>query len=164
MPPIKISFFDASVIVKLLCNQELGSVKVKQIFDETTVFTSWILLAEAMGVLKRKWMKKEISEEQYASRIHLLLALIKDRRFLICDIEIKDHDACLKTYEYDLIDIRKKHPELDAADALQLVAIREGILGKLAGKSRPSLITADLALKNAASVDGIQVTYIDGLP
>ena len=88
MPPIKISFFDASAIVTLLCNEEPGNAKVKQIFDETTVFTSWILLAEAMGVLKRKWLKKKIFEEQYANRVHYLLALIKDRRFLIRDIEM----------------------------------------------------------------------------
>ncbi len=163
MTPIKISFFDTSAIVKLLCGEEPGSAEVKRIFDGTTVFTSWILLAEAMGVLKRKWIKKEISEEQYAGRVHYLLALIRDRRFLIRDIEIKDHEACLKTYEYDLIDIRKKHPELDVADALQLIAIQEGILGKLAGESTPNLVTADLKLGNAALVDGIQVIFIDVL-
>lgn len=161
MNAIKIKFFDASAVVGMLCPEEIGSSECKKLFNNSVVFTSWILLAEAMGVLKRKWKKKEISELQYDQRMHYLFALIRESRFLIHDIELQNNKPRLKTYEYDLLDLRKKYPNLDAADVLQLIAIREGILGKLIGGSRPHLVTADCGLRDAAKNEGIEVIFID---
>lgn len=167
MPPfndslMRTSFFDASAIVKLLCKNEAGSKKVKGILEsQQSVFTSWILVGEAMGVLKRKWCKQEITEKEYASRILLLFTYIDERRFDIRDIEIRGNKPMLKTCKSNLFMLRKNHPELDVADAVQLLVIKEGLLGKLAEESEPRLVTADSNLKDAAIKENIKVEFID---
>lgn len=162
MTSIQTRFYDASAIVKLVC-QEDSSQEVRADFSNSVVFTSWVLVAEAMGVLKRKWLKEIITEDQYGGLIHLLFAYIKDERISIVDlINKQDGKPNLKTYEYDVIDIRRKYPELDVADALQLNAIKEGVLGILAGESKPKLVTADKKLRSAAQAEGIEVFYVGG--
>ena len=66
----------------------------------------------------------------------------------------------LLTYEYDVIRVRQRHKDLDAADALQFSAIRHGLLGTLAGESRPHLVTADGGLAEAAKLEEIPVILV----
>ncbi|HRK62288.1 MAG TPA: type II toxin-antitoxin system VapC family toxin [Candidatus Omnitrophota bacterium] len=162
MEPIKTYFFDTSAIVRLLCN-EPGHAKVRQIFQSSgNIFTSWILLAETIGVLKRKWLSKELKDDDYAGKIHYLFALIKEQRFIIKDIECWDGDAALKTYEYDLLKLRQQEEckSLDAADALQLIVIKEILFGVLAGPSKPRLVTGDKGLHDAAVKNNIDVELV----
>jgi rRNA-processing protein FCF1 len=57
--------------------------------------------------------------------------------------------------------MREKYPMLDAADALQFIAIQEGFLKYLAGESKPQLVTADESLKQAAEKEGITVIFVN---
>jgi len=121
--------------------------------------TSWVLVAEALAALKKKWLGKGLGDEDYTGRVQelliLILILLQHNPIRPVDLEVVNGEARLKTYEVDIADVRGRHPSLDAADALQFRAIKEGILGCYAGKSKPQLVSADGDLLTAATKDNI---------
>ena len=155
-------FFDASAIVRILLRDEPGAKKVVQIFGaHAPIHTSWVLLAEALGVFKRKWQQGVLGEAQYGPAVYQLFKLIKSGKLHPVDLEVLgDGRPRLRTYDFDVIVVRRSHPELDAADALQFLAIREGVLGRLTGPSRTQLVTADSNLRRAAEAEGIPVVDV----
>jgi len=154
-------FLDTSAIVKLLCT-EAGSEKLKALknYPGSNFCTSWVLLSEAFGVLKRKWMQRELSDAQYEERVRLLFLYISMGYLDPVDVVVADGHPQLVTYEFDISSIRADHPGLDAADALQFKAIQQGLLKYLAGESRPRLVSADVELLKAAEVEGIPVVSV----
>jgi hypothetical protein len=118
-----------------------------------------------MGVFKRKWLKHELSDRQYGAAVYNLFALVEETRLHPVDLLIQDGHAKLGTFfDSEVIELRKKYPELDLADALQFKAIQAGILGFLAGDSAPQLVTGDHSLCCAARAEGLRVVFVGQEP
>ncbi len=154
-------FFDASAIVKMVVD-EPGSKKVKLLLDECLIaHTSWILLAEVLGCLKRKRLKGDITEAQYANAVFMLFGYIKRGDLDAIDIEIERGKARLTTHELEMFDHHHRFPDLDVADTLQLTVIKETFLGSYLGESQTHLVTADRELGKAAEAERIPVIYVN---
>jgi predicted nucleic acid-binding protein len=154
---VRMAFFDASAIVKM-CLHEPGSTKVAAVLSKYgDAYTSWILIAEAFGVLKRRWKDKAnpLSDAEYERATVRLLVAVQVRQLRAVDVVSDAHGPRLTVYLPDLIELRRRHPQLDIADALQFRAIREGVLKYGAGESAPRLVSADGDLLRAAKAEGI---------
>ena len=151
--PLKINYLDASAAVRLVLN-EPGSDDLRKYFDAEDSGSFHIMslcLAEALGVLKRKWHPEQtISMKDYFDKCYLLLALVRGKPKLIHldDTYLSDLNVFTATEK-----IAKRYA-LDLSDALQLVTIKQRF-GKL--KPKPLLITADSALAAAAQKEDISV-------
>jgi len=156
-PPMATYFFDASAIVKLVL-EEPGAAKSRQAFDEAgQVCTSWVVIGEALGVLKRKWSRKEVSDKAYGKAVHLLMAFVREGRLMAIDLAVDKDRPTLATYEIDIIETRARYPNLDAADALQFAVIQNTFLRHSAGASKTQLVSADRELLAAARREGLSV-------
>ena len=63
--PMRPYWLDASALVKLV-HKEAGSDRVEGIVRTRSWFeTTWLCVAEAHGVLKRLFLKKQITNENY---------------------------------------------------------------------------------------------------
>lgn len=150
---VKPHYMDASALVKLFVEEE-GSDTVRNYFNNKTTFcTTSICFAEALGALKRKYEKRKITQEVYLKACNQLVAHISLKAIELDDIGITDR----RTY-WKVDKTAEKH-NLDISDALQILTLKEGYFSKLAGKSRPILITADSKLAEAARQEKLRVWY-----
>src|SRR5438874_4492592 len=87
-------FLDASAAVKLVVN-EVGSDRLRSTFDSAgSFFITNFCLFEALGVLKRKWIKeKKITRDEYLERCFLLFNYVKDKHLNINDPDIDSHET-----------------------------------------------------------------------
>jgi predicted nucleic acid-binding protein len=154
-------FFDASAIVKMLVT-EPGSKKVLALLHDCVIAnTSWVLVAEALGCLKRKRREQSITDHQYKSAVYALFAHLKEQNLHPMDLAIDNGRPVLLTHEVELFDHLQRFPQLDVADALQLTIITTTYLSAFGGESKAKLVTADRALGKAAEAEGIPVTYVN---
>jgi predicted nucleic acid-binding protein len=154
-------FFDASAIVKLLV-AEPGSDKVKRLLDECGIaHTSWVLIAEALGCLKRKRREGHLTDEQYASSVYSLFAHLREGNLDPMDLTVENGRPRLRTHERELFDRFRRFPHLDVGDLLQLAIIKDSYLAAFAGESQARLVTADGDLGKAAEAEGIPVAYVN---
>ena len=153
--PTPTFFYDASAITKLFVDEPGADVARKIFNDAAQVYTSWVVIAEVLGALKRKWLRKEIDDDQYGKSVHLLLSYVAELRLKAVDVRNRNGQPALDTFELDILKIRKAHPELDAADALQFAAIQNTYLRTFASESKTQLVSADRNLLKAAAAEGI---------
>ncbi len=155
---IKTYFFDTSIILKLLLSEENSDEARKIVNDPNCwVCTSWILIAEALSVLKRKWLRKKLSKKEYDSKIYFLFSLMEEGRVKPIDVEGKK----LAAYGNVIVGLGRKYGDLDIADLLQLSAISNNrFLKGLAAESRPILVTSDRRLNGAARQEGISTQFL----
>ena len=152
-------FLDTSALVRLVCD-EPGSKALKKLMRGAGAkpLTSWVLIAEALGVLKRKWQcEKKLDDTAYLDAVQELLMNIRMDYIHPVDLQTVSGEARLKTYEVQIGDVRGRHPKLDAADALQFRAIEEGMLSV---QRRPTLVSADKKLLAAAEKEGIKTVSV----
>jgi predicted nucleic acid-binding protein len=156
---LKIKYLDASALVKLYIEkEEKGIQHLRDFFNSTTNFTTtWLCLAEAIGVFKRDYQRKKIElEEKY---LKALLSLIIEWRNRIESDDIKSDDP---TIPIQVSKIMEKY-KLDYSDALQLWSIKYGRLSPSVVfenkfiESALVLITADKDLARAAESERIKV-------
>ena len=150
--PLQHYFLDTSALVRLVCD-EPGSKALKKLMRGAGAkpLTSWVLIAEALGVLKRKWQcEKKLDDTAYLDAVQELLMNITMDYIHPVDLQILNGEARLKTYEVQIGDVRGRYPELDATDALQFIAIEEGMLSP----HKPTLVSADRKLLAAARKEG----------
>ncbi len=151
-------FLDASALVKLVCD-EPGSKTLKNLMkaSKTKPLTSWVLVAEALGVLKRKWQcEKRLDDTAYTDAVQELLIQVRMDYIHPVDTEILNGEARLKTYVVQIMHVRNRHPELDAADALQFRAIEEGMISS----TKPILVSADRKLMAAAKKEEFETLSV----
>jgi len=156
-------FFDASAIVKMVV-AEPGSRKVMRLLDECGIaHTSWMLVAEALGVLKRKRTTPApgLTNDQYGRAVYALFAHLREHNLDPMDVTIDNGRAVLITHEEELFHRLPRFPDLDVADLLQLAIIKESYLGAFGGDSQARLATADIKLGKAAESEGIPVVYVN---
>lgn len=162
--PIRFYFFDTSAILRLVF-YEPGAKKVREIFRTAgCILTSWVLLSEAMGVLKgyhRKGILHSDKGTTYQAALKHLFYLIDIDQLSVVDIDEKDGIPRLRVYSKQMLEMLEKHPELDAADALQLAVTKESFMKHLEGPSKPPLVTADKKLGKAAVEEGMDVILVN---
>jgi|RhiMetdeSRZDD1v2_1073273.scaffolds.fasta_scaffold92321_3 predicted nucleic acid-binding protein len=141
-------FFDASAIVKLLV-VEKGSAKVREFCSTSAMIrTTWLALAEAYGVLKRRRRQEKWGDSQYDKKIFDLQRYVQKR--------IKLHGPVdLPGPEFREVRKIQRHHNLDFSDALQIALLRFGFYAALTGDSRPVLVSADKKLLRAAKNENI---------
>jgi predicted nucleic acid-binding protein len=162
---LKIKYLDASALVKLYIKKEKGSQQLRDFINfGTNFFTTWLCLAEALGVLKSKCSGPQsknnytkIETEEYLKAMCSLIIEWRDR------IESDDIKSVDPSVPLQIRKITEKH-NLDYSDALQLWSIKNGRLSPLLVESEPNvyesgliLITSDKDLATAAKSEGIKV-------
>ena len=155
---VRANCLDASALVKLYV-EEKGSDILKKYFEkEATWYTTPICFYEALNVLKRKWLKCNMTREEYMAASFKMAA-----QFSCSSQIIPDVDFLSPSVFKDVQEIAKKH-DLDLSDSFQIVSVKYGYFSRLAGDSKTVLVTADKALADAARKECILSWYIFNEP
>lgn len=155
MKTLKTIYLDASAICSLILEEPSSAKIVAMVDDAGTWFTSALCLSEVINVLKRKWLKRsltQLTQEEYFEKIYLLTAMLRERRITIRDLDLSNPDLYDETTE-----IAKKH-NIDIADALQIATLKR-TLTAFTGESSTRLISVDKHLVDSARAEGINAEY-----
>jgi len=147
---INASHLDASAAVKLVVSERGSDYLAEYFADGAGFFITSLCLAEALGVLKRKMLQCELSQDQYFDRCYFLLAYIRDNRIQVDDVQISSFETFEKAEE-----IARRY-KLDLSDSLQLVSVKHGRFHSFVKESKTVFITADRALVSAARAEGLR--------
>lgn len=151
MPAIRVHMLDASALTKLFL-VEPASDAVRRYVDSHSVFvTTPYVIGEVLGVLKRALLKGKIASDDYFSASEELLARVRTG-----SLQLDDHSLVLRDIFDETERVASRH-RIDLVDAHQIVVLKRGAFGALAGESRAILITADAALAQAARTEGLRV-------
>jgi len=151
---VKVHYLDASALVKLLVD-EIGSAPLKEYFNNSHVFRMTSLcFAEALGVLKTKYLyRKEITEKGYLNRSNLLTVYLREGRIKLDEVSLTDPAM------FEEVEAIVKKYKIDVSDALQIVTIQKGRFKSFVDESQSLLITADEDLAEAARSEGLKTWY-----
>ena len=148
---VRAHYLDASALVKLVVD-EPDSRAVRDFFQANTNFhTTSLCLGEALGVLKGKWSRSEISSDAYYAGTRRLIIDAWGKRIALDNVEL------LEPMMHPQVEAMAKKYGLDLSDALQLVTILKGRFSTLGPNSSSALITADKGLAKAAEAEKIRV-------
>jgi predicted nucleic acid-binding protein len=151
MGTVRTFLIDASALVKLLVH-EPDSDAFRKYFSQHSVFvTTSLCIGEVLGVLKAKWLRKQITQEEYFRTSEESMAHLRDGSITIEDVSPADRAVFEATER-----VARDHA-LDIVDAHQLVTLERGFYGTLGGESRAELLTADSALAKAARERNLRV-------
>ena len=153
-----ITYFDASAALKLAV-KEPGYENVRHHFQKhRRHYMTSLCFAEALGALKGKFSRKELSTEGYFDACYLLIAYLRDGRFHL--------DETLKISPETFMEAEKlaKKYEVDLSDALQLITVRDGQFKNWARASKTVLATADRGLLKAAEAEGLRAWNVIDSP
>ena len=143
-------FFDSSAIVKLHIN-EIGTAWVKSLADLSIgnrIYVARIVGAEVVSAIMRRAQAGSLSATD-AARAIADFRYDLSFRYLIIEI-----DAMLISSAMNLVE---KHA-LRGYDAVQLAAMIQLYIQRFAlDLSAPTLISADVALNDAAMIEGLNV-------
>ena len=153
-----IIYFDASAAVRLVMH-EPGSDNVRPHFAEHfRHYMTSLCFAEALGVLKRKMDRKQLSRDQYFDACFLLMSYLKEGRLHLDDTI----NISLETFMQAETLARKY--EIDLSDALQIITVKHGSFKNLACESKTVLATGDSGLAKAAEQEGLRVWNCEKSP
>ena len=148
---LKPAFLDASAAVKLVL-EENGSDRLLKHFNPAgSFFITSFCLFQALGVLKRKMLKKKIDRDHYVGSGFLLLSYVQLKRLSIEDPKMSTDETFRCAVNF------AQQYSLDLSDALQLVGLKYGRLSQFVRESKPVLVTADRDLEAAARTEGLRV-------
>jgi predicted nucleic acid-binding protein len=151
MQSVKTRYLDASALVKLVVD-EGDHQRVRDFFNANINFaTTSFCLAEALGVIKAKWMHGRLTQNQYLTAARRLILLAWEERLEIDSVDLFTPEGQEATEA-----LARRHM-LDLSDALQIETILHGRYSPLAANSASVLITADRGLAIAAQREGIRV-------
>jgi predicted nucleic acid-binding protein len=107
-------------------------------------------VAEALGALKLKFLRKRISEAEYLKYVKKLLLVVGntfqiDELDVLLPVVIKEFEQLVGKYKLDFI------------DCLQIATLKHGKYRIFDGPSKSVLITADRELAKAARSEGARV-------
>jgi len=155
-------YLDACVLVKLVC-REPGSDRIDEYVRTNPSFCFCVTeyaFYEALGVLKRKWVKKELKEQEYSKAIYVLGAWFEDGTIKI-DSDFRPHDQMLTGPLRDLVERHR----IDYSDALQIYTIVNGKWKRSVYETKTVLVSQDAGLLKAARSEGLRVwEFPDGEP
>jgi predicted nucleic acid-binding protein len=147
---VKTCYLDASALVKLVLDEPQSNAVRSYVNGRANLYTTSLCFAEAFGVLKRKWLKKALSLDDYYTAVRKLTREVRNR------IRFDDMELVDPTVQEEMERLGKKH-QLDMADALQLVTIRRGQFKYAVEHSASVLITADNGLAKAAAEERVRL-------
>ena len=148
---VKTRYLDASALVKLVID-EVDHLPLRLFFKANVNFaTTSLCLAEALGVIKGKWLRNRISEDQYFAVTHELVIGVVGKKIEVDEINLFSFEGIAS------VEALAKKYSLDLSDALQLETILRGKYSPLGPNSASILITADAGLASAAQAESIRV-------
>ncbi len=149
---VKARYLDASTIVKLFVHEPYSDI-VQAFFEShpKPFNTTSLCFAEAFTVLKRKWLEKTLSLEEYLKATNRLRIAAWGK-----EIEVHDYGFMDPFVQKDVDEIVAKY-HLDVSDALQLTTLLKGPHSNLVHQSASVLITSDKGLTAAAVTEGVRV-------
>jgi predicted nucleic acid-binding protein len=146
----KVTYLDASALVKLVVD-EGDHESVRRYFHSTTNFAATSLcLAEALGAVKAKWVHHRLSEAEYFAATRKLVLDAWAGRIEVDDINL------FTPISHNTVEALAKAHALDLSDALQLATIKQGKYSHMGPNSAAVLVTADAKLARAAEAEGIR--------
>jgi predicted nucleic acid-binding protein len=150
MDSIRTHYLDASAIVKLLIAEQGSTILRAYVGQHSVLYATYICFAETLGVLKAKFLRQQLDQEQYLSACEELVAHLRHHTLEIDDVGISQGQV------FDEVERLAQKYSLDISDAYQLVTLRQGCLARLKIDVQPILITADKALAIAARSEGLR--------
>lgn len=143
-------FLDTSALVKLFV-EEPGSEALRMYFRCHSWFvTSPLCIAEALNVVKRKWNKHELTDQEYFAAAWGFLFSYRDGgQIQLARENLADHKVFSEARNMAL-----KY-RVDLADALQLHLLIRGSLAQYCDGSRGVLVSADATLVATARTEGV---------
>ncbi len=155
---VKYRYLDASVLVKLYVDEPHSETVRQFVSQHPKPFqTTALCLAEAMNVLKAKWLKKQLPVDDYLRAVRRLTVDAWGKV-----IEIQDYGLLNPSIHNGLARLVQRY-NVDASDALQLLTIKNGVHSRMVGESASVLVTADKGLADAASAEGVRAwNCVDG--
>lgn len=151
-PTLRPHYLDASVLVKLVLNEQYSTrIRAYVKANSWRVCTSYCFI-EALGALKLKKERGELSERGYIACSRRLISMVKNSYIKILEgnfpslASFVEAERMVKTHNIDFL------------DAFQIISVRDS-WHYLAPPSKPILITADNGLSKAAAKEGIKLWY-----
>ncbi len=152
---IKVHYFDASALVKLVADdadEQPGRNVLREYHHKYAHpgYTTSFCLAEALGAFKLKFLRKKISEAQYLTYVKNFIR-VTGNTFRIDELPLL---RPVVSSEFERLVAKYK---IDFVDCLQIVTIMQGQFRIFVGPSQSILITADRDLAKAARAEGARV-------
>lgn len=161
---VRAVYLDASALVKLYVKEEDSDRLEKFVQKEANRYTTTMCFYETLNVLKRKWLKKQISKEEYLKTSLGITAWFSFQPRFEYDVDLLN-----RTDFYKVEEVVKKY-DLDISDAFQIVSVRDGPFSHLVDADAPGcpkntlLVTADKKLAEVARKEGIRSWFITEEP
>jgi len=154
----KAHYLDASALVKLVADdpaEEPGRVALrKYYYEQPSRYATSYSVTEALSAFKRKFMRKEIGEDEYIKYVKDFISVVIGGSLRIDEVDVLKPSVMREAER--LIKKHKKH-KIDFLDCFQIVTILRGKFHVLSSESKSILITADRDLANAARAEGARV-------
>jgi len=154
MSVLRPNYLDASTLVKLVIEEEYSSRVRAYVFapaQSWRVCTAYCF-AEALGALKLRHKRGDLSDGGYIAGSRRLLRLAKEDSVRLIEgdfpttASFREAEKMVRTHSIDFL------------DAFQLISVK-GSWRHLASPSQPILVTADAALSRAAEKEGVKCWY-----
>jgi predicted nucleic acid-binding protein len=152
----KASYFDTSALVKLVSDdqsEEQGREAVRKYYWShiASLYTTPYCVAETFGVFKRKFLREQVTKDQYLKDIQTFTST-----FLGCNLR-QDQVAVLSPVVFSETERLVNQHGIDFVDCLQIVTLLHGQFSKLGPNSKSLLITADAELAKVARAERARV-------
>jgi predicted nucleic acid-binding protein len=152
----KASYFDTSALVKLVSDDQSEepsreAVRKYHWSHIASVYATPYCVAETFGVSKRKFLRGQVTNEQYFKDIHTLIS-----RFLGCNLR-QDQMSVLSPVVFSETERLVNQHGIDFVDCLQIVTLIHGQFSKLGPNAKSLLITADAELAKVARAERARV-------
>ena len=149
------AFLDACAAVMLVLEErglEHARVNLLKCFNPAgSFFITSFCFFEALGVLKRKMLKRQIVYDHYVKCCYMLLNYRETSRFRL-------HEPKISTFQpFRSAKTLGEKYSVDLSDALQIVDLAHGEFSHYVQDSKPLLITVDGDLEKAARTEGLRV-------
>jgi predicted nucleic acid-binding protein len=147
-------YLDACIAVKLVTHEPGSDTILAYMKDKWACHFHITEFAfyETLSVLKRKWLNKDITKDNYLSAVFTLQAYTEGRELEIDSDFRLDHPQTVVR----LRELVVKH-EIDFSDALQIYTVLNGKWQHTVPEWQPVFVTTDKALLKAAKAEGLRI-------
>jgi predicted nucleic acid-binding protein len=153
--PVKACYLDASALVKLVADdpdEEPGRNALRDFYrNNPNLYATSYCVTEAFSVFKRKFLRKQISEDQYVKYVQEFI-----RTVLGANLQIDEAPILSPVVLTEGQRLFQKH-KIDFLDCFQIVTVLQGRFRYMVDESQSILITADRGLAEAARKEGAKV-------
>ena len=153
---IKAHYLDASALVKLVAedpDEAPGRDILREYYWKNTanMFATSYCITEALSAFKGKFLRKQITKNQYIKYVRDLI-----QQILGVNLKIDEVPILSRVVVSEAERLIKAH-KIDFIDCFQIVTIMHGQFKELVHNSKSILITADQGLAKAARAEDVKV-------